>query len=191
MKTSMSSFDVRAIAGELQSLKDARINKVFQVTRSELKIAIASKELGKVVLSVEAGRRVHLTDYPKPSPKLASTFAMTLRKHIENGFIKGVRQIAFDRILEIEIEKGSTFYLICELFGKGNVALTDAEHKILAVIKVQRYTERTLAIRSEYTLPPQRTNPLEVSKDELKEIIKDSDSDIVRTLATRLGLGGL
>jgi predicted ribosome quality control (RQC) complex YloA/Tae2 family protein len=191
MKTAMSSFDVLAIAGELQSLKDARINKVFQVTPSELKIAVTSKELGKVALTIEAGRRVHLTDYPKPSPKRASTFAMTIRKHIENGFIKGVRQIAFDRILEIEVEKADTFYLICELFGKGNVVLTDSEYKILAAMKVQRYTERALAIRSTYALPPQRTNPLDVSHEELSGIVKSSDADIVRTLATRLGLGGL
>jgi predicted ribosome quality control (RQC) complex YloA/Tae2 family protein len=191
MKTAMSSFDVLAIARELQSLKDARINKVFQVTRNELKVAITSKELGKLVLAIEAGARAHLTDYPKPSPRTASTFAMTMRKHIENGFIKGIGQIAFDRILEIEIEKGDTFYLICELFGKGNVILTDKEHRILAVMKVQRYTERTLAIRSEYALPPQRTNPLDISLDELSRILKESDADIVRTLATRLGFGGL
>ena len=191
MKTAMSSFDVLAIAGELQSLKDARINKVFQVTPDELKVTITSKELGKAALVIEAGKRVHLTDYPKQSPKKASTFAMTLRKHIENGFIREIRQIAFDRILELEIEKADTFYLICELFGKGNVVLTDREHKILAAMKVQRYTERALAIRSTYALPPQRTNPLEVSKEELLEVIKDSDADIVRTLATMLGLGGL
>ncbi len=116
----MSSFDVLALADELQSLKDARINKVFQVTPTELKIAVTSKEFGKGVLVIEAGSRLHLTDYPKQSPKTASTFAMTLRKHIENGHVRGVRQIAFDRILELEIEKTDTFYLICELFGKGN-----------------------------------------------------------------------
>jgi predicted ribosome quality control (RQC) complex YloA/Tae2 family protein len=102
-----------------------------------------------------------------------------------------VKQIAFDRILEFEIEKSDTFYLICELFGKGNVILTDKEHKILAVMQVQRYTERTLVIKSEYVLPPQRTNPLSMSKDELAGVIRDSDADIVRTLATRLGFGGL
>ncbi len=191
MKTAMSSFDVLAMVGELQSLKDARINKVFQVTPGELKLALTSKELGKVVLLIEAGRRAHLTEYPKPSPRSASTFAMTLRKHIENGFIKGVRQIAFDRILEFEIEKAGTFYLICELFGKGNVILTDKEHKILAVMQVQRYTERTLVIKSEYALPPQRTNPLSMSEEELAGVIRESDADIVRTLATRLGFGGL
>ncbi|MEE9474222.1 MAG: ribosome rescue protein RqcH [Candidatus Hydrothermarchaeaceae archaeon] len=190
-KTAMSSFDVLALTSELQCLKDTRINKVFQVTPNELKVTITSGELGKVALVIEAGKRVHLTDYPKQSPKKASTFAMTLRKHIDNGIIGGVKQIAFDRILEMEIEKAGTFYLICELFGKGNVILTDREHKILAAMRVQRYTERALAIRSTYALPPQRINPLEVSKEELLEIIRGSSADIVRTLATRLGLGGL
>lgn len=191
MKTAMSSFDVLAVTGELQSLKDARINKVFQVTPDELKVVVTPRGLGKTALVIERGKRVHLTDYPKHSPKVASTFAMTLRKHIDNGIIRGIRQIAFDRIIEIEIEKAGTFYLICELFGKGNVALTDSDHKILAVMKVQRYTDRTLVIGSEYTLPPQRVSPFEVSKEDLLEVVRESDADIVRTLATRLGLGGL
>ncbi len=191
MKMAMSGFDVLALASELQSLKGARINKVFQVTPDELKVMVTPRELGKTALVIERGKRVHLTNYPKQSPKTASTFSMTLRKYIDNGTIREVRQIAFDRILEIEIERVDTFYLICELFGKGNVVLTDKEHKILAVMKVQRYTERALAIRSIYALPPQRTNPLEVSKEKLLEIIEESDADVVRTLATRLGLGGL
>lgn len=191
MKIAMSGFDVLALASELQSLKGARINKVFQVTPDELKVMVTPRELGKTALVIERGKRVHFTNYPKQSPKTASTFSMTLRKYIDNGTIRGVRQIAFDRILEIEIERVDTFYLICELFGKGNVVLTDKEHKILAVMKVQRYTERALAIRSIYALPPQRINPFEVSKEELLEIMEASDADIVRTLATRLGLGGL
>lgn len=191
MKTAMSSFDISAISGELQSLKGARINKVFQIATGELKVVITSKELGKLALVMERGKRIHLTNYPKPSPKTATTFAMTLRKHIENGIIVGVRQMAFDRILEIEIEKKGTFYLVCELFGKGNIVLTDEELKILAAMKVQRYTGRVLAIWSTYALPPQRVNPLEVSIEEVSEVIKGSDADIVRTLATRLGLGGL
>ncbi|MEE8401773.1 MAG: ribosome rescue protein RqcH [Candidatus Hydrothermarchaeaceae archaeon] len=191
MKTAMSSFDISAISGELQSLKGARINKVFQIAPGELKVVLTSKELGKLALVMERGKRIHLTNYPKPSPKTATTFAMTLRKHIENGIIIGVRQMAFDRILEIEIEKKGTFYLVCELFGKGNIVLTDEELKILAAMKVQRYTGRALAIWSTYALPPQRVNPLEVSIEEISEVIRGSDADIVRTLATRLGLGGL
>ena len=106
----MSSFDVLAVARELQSLKDARINKVFQVTRGELKITLTPKGLGKAVLLIEAGRRVHLTEYPKPSPKRASTFAMTMRKHIENSHVRNVQQIAFDRILEIGRNQDGLFY---------------------------------------------------------------------------------
>ena len=75
----MSSFDVFAIAQELQKLINARINKVYQISPQELKVVLNIKGFGNAILVIEAGKRIHLTEYPKPSPKKPSVFAMTLR----------------------------------------------------------------------------------------------------------------
>lgn len=192
MKTEMSSFDILAIAGELQKLENARINKVYQVSPQELKIQLNVKELGKQELVIEAGKRIHLTEYPKPSPEKPSTFAMTLRKYLENAVLTEIKQVAFDRIVELTFRKaGEEFKLIGELFGKGNIILTDGNYKILAVMKPQRFKARSLVGKAAYEYPPQRLNPFEVPKDELMRIINESKSDVVRTLASPLGLGGL
>lgn len=191
MKVGMSSLDVLAIVRELQLLKDARINKVFQTSPTELKVQLGVKGVGKMELVIEAGRRIHLTEYPKPSPKKPSTFAMTLRKYIANGVIKGVEQLGFDRIVELRIQKTGEFYLIAELFGKGNIILTDGDRGILAVMKPGRYKDRELVIRGKYELPPQKINPYDISPGDLKSIVSASKSDLVRTIVTQLGLGGV
>lgn len=192
MKTEMSSFDILAVTGELQKLEGARLNKVYQVSPQELKIQLSVRELGKQELVIEAGKRIHLTDYPKPSPEKPSTFAMTLRKHLENAVLTDIKQVAFDRIVELSFRKGGEeFKLIGELFGKGNIILTDGNYKILAVMKPQRFKARSLVGKAAYEYPPQRLNPFEVSKDELRSIINESESDVVRMLASPLGLGGL
>ncbi len=187
----MSSFDVLAIVKELQSVVGARVGKIYQVSPHELKIQLNIKNFGNAFLVVEAGKRIHLTEYPKPSPTKPSNFAMSLRKHISGGIIKKIRQINFDRVVELEIEKKSEkYYLICELFGKGNIILTDKNYHILSVMIPKKYKHRELLIRSKYEYPPQKVNPLEVDEKQLKEILKKSTGDIVRTLAVLLGLGG-
>ena len=192
MKIEMSSFDVLAVANELKNLRGARLNKVYQVSPQELKIQLNVKELGKQELVIEAGKRIHLTEYPKPSPEKPSTFAMTLRKYLENAVLTEIRQVSFDRIVELSFKKGEEeFKLIGELFGKGNIILTDKNYKILAVMKPQIFKARSLVGKAAYEYPPQRLNPFEVSKDELMRIINESKLDVVRTLASPLGLGGL
>lgn len=191
MKTEMSSFDILAAVNELLELEGARLNKVYQVSPQELKILLSTK-LGRQELVIETGRRIHLTEYPKPSPEKPSTFAMTLRKHLENAVLTGVKQVAFDRIVELSFRKGGgEFNLIAELFGNGNVVLTDKNKKILAVMKPHRFKTRSLVGKAAYEYPPQRFNPTQASKDELMRIINESKSDVVRALASPLGLGGL
>ncbi|RLG56292.1 MAG: fibronectin-binding domain-containing protein [Candidatus Hydrothermarchaeota archaeon] len=192
MKVGMSSFDVFAIARELQKLINARINKVYQISPQELKVVLNIKGFGNAILVIEAGKRIHLTEYPKPSPKKPSVFAMTLRKYIQGGVIKGISQVSFDRIVEIRIsKKGEEYVLIAELFGKGNVILTDADYNILAVMMPKRYKHRELIIKAKYSYPPQKANPFELDKEKLRKIFESSSSDIVRTLASKLGLGGV
>ncbi|MFH1774365.1 MAG: ribosome rescue protein RqcH [Methanobacteriota archaeon] len=191
MKIEMSSFDVLAVANELKNLRGARLNKVYQVSPQELKIQLNVRELGKQELVIEAGKRIHLTEYPKPSPEKPSTFAMTLRKYLENAVLTEVKQVSFDRIVELSFKKDEEeFELIGELFGKGNIILTDKNYKILAVMKPQKFKARSLVGREKYVRPPPRLNPFEVSKDGLKRIINESKS-AVKTLASPLGLGGL
>jgi predicted ribosome quality control (RQC) complex YloA/Tae2 family protein len=191
MKTEMSSLDCLAVALDLQTLVGARINKIYQVAPGELKLTFNVPGEGKKDLVIEAGKRVHTTAYPKPSPKTPTTFAMTLRKYLGNSVLQEVGQHAFDRILEFIFEgpKGE-YVLTAELFGGGNVLLLDRDKTVLAVMRPQRYKDRELLGRRTYEYPPQRINPMELDAPALGEHLKESGKDLVRFLAMDLGLGG-
>lgn len=192
MKSSLSSFDVFAVVDELRELRGARLNKVYQVGPQELKIVLNIKGFGRAELVLEAGRRVHLTEYPKPSPKVPSSMAMALRKHLGNSFLEDVYQAGFDRIVVFRFHKaGKEFLLIAELFGKGNIVLTQEEGRIMALLRRQSFRTRELAVGEEYRHPPERPDPFTINPHELVKRVEESDADLVRTLATRLGLGGL
>ncbi len=192
MKTSMSSFDVMAVVRELQEIIGARVNKVFQPTTSELRMVLNVRGRGREDLVVEAGRRVHLTAYPRPAPRQPSMFAMALRKHLGNAVLEGIEQVGFDRIMVLSFSRGGeVFRLVVELFGKGNVVLTDAGYRILAVMMPRRYSTRELLVGAGYELPPARRNPFELDSTEIAELVNASKRSLVKTLALDLGLGGL
>jgi len=191
MKSQMSSFDILAAVGELKEIKGARINKVYQVSPAELRLQLHVKGEGRKDLVIEVGRRLHLTRYPKPAPQRPSNFAMTLRKYVQGGFIEDIRQLAFDRIVSFEIAAGGTrSNLIAELFGTGNALLLDSENVIKAVMKPKRYRDRDLVGKETYERPPQKADPFELSARGLADSISSSEKELVKVLASDLGLGG-
>jgi len=196
MKEEMTSVDVAAIVSEFNSgkpcLLDAKIGKIYQTDNDEIRITLAIYGQGRHNLVIQAGKRMNLTRYPRPAPKLPQGFPMLLRKHITGGRIKRVSQHEFDRIIELEvIRAGVTTRLISELFARGNIILTDDEGRILQPMKPVSFRDRSLRRGEIYELPPLQMSPLDVSPGDLIGIFSESDSDVVRTLATRLNMGGV
>ncbi|MCL7414996.1 MAG: NFACT family protein [ANME-2 cluster archaeon] len=196
MKEEMTSVDVAAIVSEFNtgelSLVDAKIGKIYQTNFDEIRMTLHIYGQGRHNLVIQAGKRMHLTQHPRPAPQLPQGFPMLLRKHVTGGRIKQVSQRDFDRIIELEIIRaGVITRLIAELFARGNIILTDAEGRILQPMKPVSFKDRTLRRGEIYELPPPQLSPLETTPEELAGILQESDSDIVRTLATRLNMGGV
>jgi len=188
----MSNVDLYAISHELNELlMDARVQKAYQPTRDTVIIRFHVPGKGRVDVAFQAGLRVHTTQYPPENPKVPPSFPMLLRKHLKNATVKGVRQHNFDRILEIDIQKEHRFTLVVELFSQGNIILLDEENRIILPLKHRHAQGRKITSKEEYHYPPERgIHPLNVELDELTELFKDSDSDLIRALA-RSGLGGM
>ena len=126
MKDSMSSVDVAAIVTELQELVGARLVKAYQPGKEEIRLKLHQKDKGSLDLIIEAGRRIHLTKYKRPSPRMPSNFSMYIRKHLSGGRIAQIRQLDFDRIVELTIERwDKRTRLIAELLPRGNIVLID------------------------------------------------------------------
>ncbi|MEM2924906.1 MAG: ribosome rescue protein RqcH [Methanocellales archaeon] len=192
MKQSMTSVDVSATVRELQILNNALVDKVYQHTYDEIRLQLYIKATGRSDLVIEAGKRLHLTAYPRASPKTPSNFAMLLRKYISGGRIAEIKQHDFDRVIEIAIERGGEKnYLVVELFSKGNVILLNENRKIILPLHSYSFQNREVKQGLEYEYPPPQLNPLILSKNELEQLLKQSEKDLIRTLASRLNLGGL
>ncbi|MEL7669976.1 ribosome rescue protein RqcH [Methanobacterium sp.] len=188
----MSNVDVYAVCHELRDLlKGARVDKAYQPTKDTVLIRFHVAGKGRVDIVFQAGRRMHMTQYPLPNPQIPPNFPMLLRKYIKGATVEDIRQYNFDRIVELHVAKEKKFTLIIELFAKGNIILLDEEGKIILPLKRKLWSDRKISSKEEYKYPPKRgINPLEVKKEELEDVFRNSDSDVIRTLA-RSGLGGI
>ncbi|HUV80286.1 MAG TPA: ribosome rescue protein RqcH [Candidatus Bathyarchaeia archaeon] len=194
MKESMSSVDVAAIVTELQELVGARLVKAYQPGKEEIRLKLHQKEIGSLDLIIEAGRRIHLTKYKRPSPRMPSNFSMYIRKHLSGGRIAQIQQLEFDRIVEITVERwDKQLRLIAELLPRGNLVLIDENGDIMLPLRRKSFATRELKVRKKYERPPSRENPLAINELEFENLCKSAaqDKDIVRVLASELSLGGL
>ncbi|UCD92325.1 MAG: NFACT family protein [Methanobacteriota archaeon] len=187
MMKGMSSFDLMAVAQELQILVGGRFEKAFQ-TRDEISVRVSSKEIGKKEIFSKAGKWLFLRD-PRKGEGQPGTFAMVLRKHLSNAVLTKVEQHDFDRVLVLDFEKKESFQLIFELFGRGNAILVK-EGKIVNPLRRESWSSREIKIGEDYKFPPSHQNPQSLSQSEFESLIKESEYNLVRTLALDLNLGG-
>jgi len=169
----MTSFDIKACIEELQFLINGRVDKIYHYPPDEIRIKIYAGE--RYDLIIEAGKRIHLTQFPKESPRFPSPFAMLLRKHLEGSRIKGIKQHNFDRIVLLDFERrDEKKTLIVELFSRGNIILTEGDRIVMPL------KQKNLRVGDKYKLP----TPINFELD------FKSNEEIVRYLA-KSGFGGL
>jgi len=192
MKEEMSSVDVYAVVRELQFLLDSKLEKAYQHTADEIRLKLQEFKTGKYDLIMEAGKRLHLTEHPRESPKLPPSFPMILRKYMMGGRITRIEQHNFDRIVEIDVVRaGVRNTLVAELFSQGNVILLDQDRRIMMPLRSLKMKDRDVVRGEQYEFPPPQLSPIDVTVDSLKALFEKSDRDLVRTLATETSIGGM
>jgi len=65
------------------------------------------------------------------------------------------------------------------------------EHKIILPLHPVTFRGRRIRSGEIYKLPDMQSNPIEIAKDGLSDLFSESDLDLVKTLATRLNMGGV
>ncbi|NOQ33924.1 MAG: DUF814 domain-containing protein [Methanosarcinales archaeon] len=194
MKQAMTSVDVAVMVAELQHLVGSRIEKIYKTDTDieQIRLNLYLFGEGRSDLVITPGACVHLTAHPLPSPKTPPMFAMTLRKYLSHGRIVSIEQYDFDRIVEIKTMRGEVENgLILELFPPGNVILVNHEHKIILPLHPVTFRGRRIRSGEIYKLPDMQSNPIEITRDGLSSLFSESDLDLVKTLATRLNMGGV
>lgn len=189
MKESLSSFDVAAVVRELQGVIGGRVDKVYHPTLDHLVLAVRLPSEGKKFLHFHVGHWLYASDRAAEMPQTPSDFAMMLRKRIANARITDVRQQGFDRIAVLSLEKEEKFELVLELFGDGNVILVK-EGVIVQPLTSHTWKHRDVRAKKEFVFPPPIQDPRDMKPEDLLAILRSSDTDFVRTIATRLNTGG-
>ncbi|QWQ38493.1 NFACT family protein [Gemella sp. zg-570] len=165
-------FFIKKIVDELnEKLKTGRINKINNISNTELIFSIRKFSNKKLLISIHPqNSRIHLTNNNYENPKSPSNFCTVLRKYINNSFIVSFEQKNNDRIIFIKLKNSDelgyekNYYLILELMGKhSNIILTDEDYTIIEAIKNSysiEYSRATMA-GIKYKFPPtaKKINP--------------------------------
>lgn len=185
MESALSSLTIRRLLQEIREEVEGKyLNKVQQLDEDTYRFRFSP---GSEDLIIEPGKRINITDYRLKAPKKAKQSSMLLRKHLSNSRLEEIEQVAFDRVVEMRFTNEKR--IVVELFGEGNLILTDEENKILYVHERKEWKDRKLRRGEEYSYPPSdMVNPFEMNFETFENILKEDK--IVVTLARDLGLGG-
>jgi len=195
-KRELTSVDLAAFVGEFGAYTGARLDKAYLYDDDLVRLKLRHYDRGRVELLIDVGETKHVRvakpENVPPAPERPPNFAMMLRNRIEGAQLVDVEQFEFDRIVKLEFERddGRTT-LVAELFGDGNFAVLDGTGEVVDCLETVRLKSRTVAPGAPYEFPDARFNPLTVDYETFAARMRQSDTDVVRTLATQLNFGGL
>ena len=99
MQRKLSSFDIYVITSELQNFIGYHVEKIYQLSRSEILIRIKNiKTKQKDSLFIKNGDFICKTITPLETPSKPSTFAITLRKYLQNGKISDISPVSYTHL---------------------------------------------------------------------------------------------
>ena len=194
-KKEFSSFDIAAAIQELKGLiADSRVNNIYQLDEKTVIFKLHKIDTPPIRLVMEAGRRLHTTDYAEENPAEPPAFCMTLRKYLRDAWVAGIDQYEFERIVTVSFRtKTGLLKLVVELFGEGNIILTNEQNVIIHALAFKKMRDRDILHNVVLELPPSSSkNPFKVTQSELEEALKNAgDTEVVRSIARFLGVGGV
>ena len=165
-------------------LEDSILRKVQELENNWLKLKLQTRQGTKDLIL--APDTFFVTSYSLPAKQTSSGFGAFLRKRISNKKILSLKQHGLDRIVLFEFDE---YFLILELFAKGNVILTTKEMEIVSAYRKEQWKDQKISKTEQYKFPSSKgANPLEITSKEFKEILSKSNSDCIRTIVSKLNI---
>ncbi len=194
-KKEITSFDIAAAISELKgTITDSRVNNIYQLDEKTLVFKLHKTDTSPIRLVMEAGRRLHTTSYAEENPAEPPAFCMALRKYLRNAWVSGIDQHEFERIITVTFgTKTGMLKLVLELFGEGNIILTNEQNVIIHALIYKKMRDRDILHNVVLQLPPSISkNPFKITIEELEEALKNTgETEVVRSIARFLGVGGV
>ncbi|HUL38925.1 MAG TPA: ribosome rescue protein RqcH [Methanomassiliicoccales archaeon] len=189
MKSEMSAFDVLRVVKEMQELVGGYLDKVFHWDRRNVLLRANVPGQGRREVLLIDQNFLYVSKERPDIPDTPSQFAVHLRKLLSNARITGIRQHEFDRVVILEMQRDEAYQVVIELFGEGNLLLV-SNGRIVNCLVSKTWKHRDVRPGATYEFPPARFNPQMQKQEDFEKAIRSSRSDIVRTLATSINLGG-
>ncbi|VDM36204.1 unnamed protein product [Hydatigera taeniaeformis] len=104
---------------------------------------------------------MNLTSFSWPKNTMPLAFTMKLRKHIKNKKISDIQQLGIDRLVDITFGfEQYAFHLLVELYGKGNIFLTDANYIILHLLRARTDADQDVRYATRERFPIELARPI-------------------------------
>ncbi|MFP4423666.1 MAG: NFACT family protein [Candidatus Woesearchaeota archaeon] len=187
MKEQISGFELSYIVSELQWLVRGKVDKIFQPLQDEFLIRLHVPGKGKAMLRILLPNLFYLTTVKRENTGHPKGFCMFLRKRLTNARVENIEQVGMERIVKITFEtKDTTYEMMIECFGKGNVILCE-DYRMISLHKAQAWKDRVMKPGNPYQTPKRRPFLPDLSYEQFREHLGDN---LVKSLAVTFGLGG-
>lgn len=201
-KTPFDSFTLAAVVAECAPMERGRVQKITQPNPLDIVLEVhANRQDYRLLLSADpTTARAHLISQRGPSPTNPPAFCMALRKFLDGASVVFVRQVRFDRIIEVVLRSrdGAHYRLVTEIMGKhSNIILVSPGGDIVNAIKhVSHRLSRVREVLPHrlYHLPPTtgRPNPLEATLSSFQILFDRREAPVTAWLsATYEGISPL
>jgi predicted ribosome quality control (RQC) complex YloA/Tae2 family protein len=198
LRIPFDSLTLAAVVHDLQTFVGAKVQRISQPGDTEVVFELyGAGGVGHLLLSCHPEfSRVHLSTKKPGNPSQPPQFCTALPARVGVSRIVAIRQVRFDRVLEIEFESPEgEFTLIAELMGKhSNLMLVDSGHKVIAAAKWigKSKSVRPIQAGARYNPPPFEIRPSLLQAAEGSELkgLEGSSPFLVNLIAA-MGQGGL
>ncbi len=189
-RLSVAGIELRFVLRELEELLPLRIEKVYQMADSLFSLRLGGSARRSELIAWLGGA-MYLSGYEWEKPKTPTPLAMGLRKRLRGARVVEVRQLRLERVASLRYEGDYSGWLHVELFGRGNLVLTDEDGVIVQLARPLRVRARELRRGLRYKYPP--SGSLEPEGLDagavLGEMESSPDLELWRFLTFRLGIG--
>jgi len=193
----MSNIDIFAIIKDLQGLIGYRVDNLYlDISDRFFLFKLKGKGIFRnPFLLIEPGLRIHITEFKHAVPERPSDKMLALRGHLKGTILENIKQVDFDRIVELELSGKHQYRVYIELFGnRPNFVVVGDGNKVIYASWYKKMRHRDILPGKEFNLPPSRGKSiLEAHTTDLENAIsltENQDEQIVKVLARNFGGGG-
>jgi predicted ribosome quality control (RQC) complex YloA/Tae2 family protein len=199
-KTRFSSTDVKAAVRDLRNkVLGLRLANIYDMDDNKtyiLKFSSSgsgpSNENKKLFLLLESGVRFHTTKFSRDKNELPAPFTMKLRRFIRLKRLEDIRQIGFDRVVDLKFGSGEgAYHIILELYAQGNIILTDCNYEIISLLRSHQF-EGDVSVKVNEIYPLSYTTSMTTLAENRKldegtgQVISDTDVNAFLALCQRI-----